>query len=71
MCQEKLREWRRQGTVASLLSLRKAYLQVHVSKDLQRFQTVKYCYSGLRNYILSYSKMFCFELCSVLSYVLF
>ena len=33
VCQEKLREWRRQGTVASLLDLRKAYLQVHVSKN--------------------------------------
>ena len=42
VCQEKLREWRRQGSAASLLDLRKAYLQVHVSKDLQRFQTVKY-----------------------------
>ena len=42
ICQEKLREWRKQGTVASLLDLRKAYLQVHVSKSLQRFQTVKY-----------------------------
>ena len=42
VCQEKLFEWRRQGTVAFLLDLRKAYLQVHVSKDLQRFQTVKY-----------------------------
>ena len=42
VCQEKLREWRRQGTVASLLDLRKAYLQVHVRHTLQRFQTVKY-----------------------------
>ena len=42
VCQEKIREWRRQGTVASLLDLRKAYLQVHVSKKLQRFQTVRY-----------------------------
>ena len=42
VCQEKLREWRKLGAAASLLDLRKAYLQVHVSERLQRFQTVRY-----------------------------
>ena len=40
-CYEKLCEWRRHGTVASLVDLRK-YLQAHISNDLQRIQTVKY-----------------------------
>ena len=47
VCQEKLRKWRKRGTCAFLLDLKKAYLQVHVAESLQRFQMVKYknkCY---------------------------
>lgn len=40
ICQEKLREWRKQGTVTSLLDLRKEYLQVY--DELQRFQVERY-----------------------------
>lgn len=42
VCQEKLRVWRRRDHRACLLDLRKAYLQVHVSERLQKFQTVRY-----------------------------
>lgn len=41
VCQEKLRRWRCSDN-ASLLDLKKAYLQVHIVDELQRFQTVKY-----------------------------
>lgn len=42
VCQEKLRDWRRLGNKCSMLDLKKAYLQLHVETDLQRFQAVKY-----------------------------
>jgi len=42
VCQEKLRSWRGRSDQAYLLDLRKAYLQIHVSEQLQRFQVVKY-----------------------------
>lgn len=42
VCQEKLRKWRMNGGKASLLDLKKAYLQIHISDDLKRFQPVKY-----------------------------
>jgi len=42
ICQENVHEWRKQGTEACLLNLKKAYLQIHVSRSLQKFQTVKY-----------------------------
>ena len=41
VCQEKLRSWRRRSSNACLLDLKKAYLQVHVDRSLQRFQAVK------------------------------
>ena len=42
VCDETLRKWRRVGNPSNLrlLDIRKAYLQVHVAPDLQRFQTV-------------------------------
>ena len=42
VCDETLRKWRRAGNPSNLrlLDIRKAYLQVHVAPDLQRFQTV-------------------------------
>ena len=42
VCQEKLREWRMRDKSASMLDLKKAYLQIHVANDLRRFQMVKY-----------------------------
>ena len=42
VCQEKLRSWRAKSEQAYVLDLRKAYLQIHVSERLQRFQVVKY-----------------------------
>ena len=42
VCQDKLRAWRKRGNRASMLDLKKAYLQIHVSERLQRFQLVKY-----------------------------
>ncbi|XP_043208454.1 uncharacterized protein LOC122374015 [Amphibalanus amphitrite] len=40
VCSEKIREWRRFGRNVSLLDLKDAYLQVHVSKSLWPYQTV-------------------------------
>jgi transposase InsO family protein len=42
VCQEKIRKWRKDGSKAAILDLRKAYLQVHMSEKLQRFQRVEY-----------------------------
>lgn len=42
VCQEKLRAWRMKDKRAAILDLKKAYLQVHVSERLQKFQLVKY-----------------------------
>ena len=42
VCQETLREWRMRDKFASMLDLKKAYLQIHVANDLMRFQMVKY-----------------------------
>ena len=42
VCQDKLRDWRKLGENCCMLDLRKAYLQLHVQKDLQRFQAVRY-----------------------------
>lgn len=41
-CNEKLRKWRQAGDADDfkLLDIRKAYLQVHVSDDLQKYQAV-------------------------------
>lgn len=50
VCGEKLREWRRMGTSVAMLDLSKAYLQLHISPELQRFQAVRY--KGTR-YVLS------------------
>eukprot|EP00117_Sycon_ciliatum_P040218 scpid93421/ scgid29592/ len=42
VCQEKIREWRASSPEQSyeMLDIRKAYLQVHIAPELQRFQTV-------------------------------
>lgn len=42
VCGEKLREWRQRGESVEMLDLRKAYLQLHVSEELQRYQTVQF-----------------------------
>lgn len=42
VCQETLREWRKLGSNACVLDLKKVYLQLHVVEKLQRFQAVKY-----------------------------
>jgi len=42
VCQEKPRERRMRDKFASLLNLKKAYLQINVANDLRRFQRVKY-----------------------------
>ncbi|XP_067942947.1 uncharacterized protein [Watersipora subatra] len=42
VCQEKLRAWRKRDNQASILDLRKAHLQIHVSEQLQRFQLMKF-----------------------------
>ena len=42
VCGEKLRQWRKLGSQTSLLDLRKAYLQLHVSDDMVRFQAVRH-----------------------------
>ena len=42
VCQEMLREWRMREKFASMLDLKRAYLQVHVANDLRQFQMVKY-----------------------------
>ena len=42
VCGETLREWRRLGEFVSLLDLKKAYLQLHISSDLVRFQAVRH-----------------------------
>ncbi|XP_067934365.1 uncharacterized protein [Watersipora subatra] len=43
ICQEKLRKWRQMGNKVCMLDLQKAYLQLHVATDLQKFQVVRYC----------------------------
>jgi hypothetical protein len=42
VCGEKLRKWRRMGHNLKLLDLRRAYLQLHVSEDLWKFQVTKF-----------------------------
>ena len=42
VCGERPREWRKMGTSVALLDLSKAYLQLHVSHELHRFQAVRY-----------------------------
>lgn len=42
VCQEKLRSWRKRSVNACLLDLKKAYLQIHVDRSLQRFQAVRF-----------------------------
>ena len=40
VCAEKLRKWRVEGNGANqIIDLRKAYLQIHVSTELAKFQT--------------------------------
>ena len=42
VCEETLRKWRREGDPEGLrlLDIKKAYLQVHLASELQRYQTV-------------------------------
>jgi len=52
VCGEKLRDWRRMGNNAAIIDLRKAYLQIHVDKELWPYQVVyfegrKYCLTRL------------------------
>ncbi|XP_067933240.1 uncharacterized protein [Watersipora subatra] len=42
VCQDKLRKWRKLGSDACMLDLKKAYLQLHVDSSLQRFQAVMF-----------------------------
>ena len=42
VCGEKLREWRKMGNKVTLLDLKKAYLQLFIDIELQRFQTVRF-----------------------------
>jgi len=42
VCGESLMKWRRMGDKIVMLDLRNAYLQLHVSEDLWKFQRVKY-----------------------------
>ncbi|XP_067949646.1 uncharacterized protein [Watersipora subatra] len=42
VCQDKLRKWRKLGSDACMLDLKKAYLQLHVDGSLQRFQAVMF-----------------------------
>ena len=41
-CDVKLRKWRHLGNNVVFLDLRKAYLQIHVAKDIWKHQTVKW-----------------------------
>ena len=52
VCHEKLRSWRKLGSNAAIVDLRKAYLQIHVDSDLWPYQVVyfkgtKYCLTRL------------------------
>ena len=52
VCHEKLRSWRKLGSNAAIVDLRKAYLQIHVDRDLWPYQVVyfkgtKYCLTRL------------------------
>ena len=42
VCGEKLREWRKMSDKVTLLDLKKAYLQLFIGTELQRFQTVRF-----------------------------
>lgn len=42
VCGEKLRCWRRKGDNVSILDLRSAYLQIHVDKELWKYQVVRF-----------------------------
>lgn len=50
VCQEKLRSWRQFGNRCCMLDLKKAYLQLHIDKELQKFQAVKH---GGRLYVMT------------------
>ncbi len=41
-CADVMKRWRKMGTSLSTIDLRRAYLQIHVSPELQRFQLVKF-----------------------------
>ena len=52
MCAQTMREWRQQGPKATIVDLRRAYLQIHNDKSLWPFQMVKikgqrYCVTRL------------------------
>jgi len=42
VCAESIRSWRQMGDNISIVDLRKAYLQIHVSKDLWPYQIVRF-----------------------------
>ena len=52
VCAERLREWRRQGVNTSVIDLKSAYMQIHVSEALWPYQTIvfrgrRYCLTRL------------------------
>ena len=49
-CAERLREWRTRGLYGSVVDLKRAYLQVHMARDLWVYQAV--CWKGL-TYLLT------------------
>ena len=42
VCQDKLRKWRQFGSNCCMLDLKKAYLQLHIDQELQKFQAIRY-----------------------------
>ena len=42
VCQDKLRKWRQYSENSVMLDLKKAYLQLHIDRELQRFQAVRH-----------------------------
>ena len=41
-CDQKIREWRRQGSQNVVIDISRAYLRVHIHSSLERFQVVKF-----------------------------
>lgn len=42
VCSDKLRSWRQKGQQCALIDLKDAYLQLHISRDLWAYQTVRH-----------------------------
>ena len=41
-CEERLKDWRARGSLGAVVDLERAYLQVHVAKDLWVYQAVRW-----------------------------